>query len=196
MKTANPRLTDWLFQPQRYISGNNALWIGSSTFLLAGLFAWLFNGRYDGFLDFHLVNNVSFTTVLSDMAILLLLLLLLPGGYIFWKTGRKHRWQDVVGFLLLSRSPMMLLPWLNLGGFLQAAIPSDLTEAGALEKISTPFYSLLVLLLAAVTIAISIWHLLLLYRSMALLTQKKDVLPFVLLVIVAEWFSKILINTI
>lgn len=194
MKAAKPRLSDWLFQPQRYVTGNNALWIGGGCFLLAGLLAWLLNGRYDGFLDFHLDESPAFTTVMSDLAIVLLLLLALPGGYIFWKSGRKNRWQDVVGLLLLSRSPMLLLPLLNLGGFLRAAIPTDLTEAGAIEKLSDPFNSLLVLLLAVITIAISIWHLLLLYRSMALLTQKKDVLPFILLVVAAEWLSKILIN--
>lgn len=196
MKPPKNKVLGILFQPYLLIDGWKALGWGFGFQLVAVLFAFLLHGRYDGFLDYHFGDYIGVGQVFIDQTINIAVLLLVFGGCILIMSRGRNRWQDVVGLLLVSRAPVILLPLLNLGDYFRQLSPRLLTDKGALSQLPTPAESILLLLFSLLSLAILVWWLVMLFQVFRLLIHKSGIgytLLFIGLVVLAEYLSKSLI---
>lgn len=196
MKTAKKSLSSYLFYPHLHLDGWKAIAVGLGIQLLAAILAHFLSGRYDGLLDYHLVEEANLHNTVLDLTINLFSLLLVFGGCIGLIGRGRNRLIDVVGLVLLARAPVVVLPLLNIGDYFRQMTPRLLTEPGALNELPTPTETILLLLFALIALAILAWWLILLYRVYSLLIYKSTyayTLLFVLLVVLGEYISKSLI---
>lgn len=104
----------YLINPLDFIAGSKALLIGFGFLILGAVMAFVFNARFDGLLNLHFVEDISFVTAFMDLSInfIITTTCLFSSAYLFG--AKQTRIIDVSAAYLLSFAPLSVLPILNL----------------------------------------------------------------------------------
>lgn len=187
-----------LYNPFELYSERQLLIFGLVLTLIGSFLGYLFNGRFDGIIDFHLLESVIFLEVVLDNffnAVLLTILLFINGKII----NSKTRFVDVLNASLLARIPFYILPFFNFNNVMYDVSNRtyDIMVAGSFNAISTPDIILL-MLFSFVAICTLIWFSLLLWNGFKVATNAKgikNIILFIFTILVAEVVSKYIITT-
>ena len=187
-----------LYNPFELYSERQLLIFGLVLTLIGSFLGYLFNGRFDGIIDFHLLESVIFLEVVLDNffnAVLLTILLFINGKII----NSKTRFVDVLNASLLARIPFYILPFFNFNNVMYDVSNRtyDIMVAGSFNAISTPDIILL-MLFSFVAICTLIWFSVLLWNGFKVATNAKgikNIILFIFTILVAEVVSKYLITT-
>ncbi|HRZ31403.1 MAG TPA: hypothetical protein P5188_03755 [Flavobacterium sp.] len=187
-----------LYNPFELYSERQLLIFGLVMTLIGSFLGYSFNGRFDGIIDFHLLESVTFFEVVLDNffnAVLLTMLLFINGKLI----NSKTRFVDVLNASLLARIPFYILPFFNFNNVMYDVSNRtyDIMVAGSFNAISTPDIILL-MLFSFVAICTLIWFSVLLWNGFKVATNAKgikNIILFIFTILVAEVVSKYLITT-
>ncbi len=187
-----------LYNPFELYSERQLLIFGLVLTLIGSLLGYLFNGRFDGIVDFHLLESVTFFEVVLDNffnTVLLTMLLYITGKLI----NSKTRFVDVLNASLLARIPFYILPFFNFNNVMYDVSNRtyDIMVAGSFNAISTPDIILL-MLFSFVAICTLIWFSVLLWNGFKVATNAKgikNIILFIFTILVVEVVSKYIITT-
>ncbi|MGE4347132.1 MAG: hypothetical protein AB7D46_06935 [Flavobacteriaceae bacterium] len=189
-----------LLNPFERYSEKSLLVFGITFTLFGSAVAYLMKARFDGVFDMHLVENISFIDPFLDNILNIFTLVLL--FVLFGKSiNHKTRWIDILSVAIVARIPFYLLPLLNIGGVLEKSLEGllngmdfqDLNNPPAIE----PSDLLIILLFSGVSILCLGWFIVLFWNGFKTATNAKgikNVIFFIILLILAEVISKILIS--
>lgn len=187
-----------LYNPFELYSERQLLIFGFVMTLIGSFLGYLFNGRFDGIVDFHLLESVTFFEVVLDNffnTVLLTMLLFITGKFI----NSKTRFVDVLNASLIARIPFYILPFFNFNNVMYDVSNRtyDIMVAGSFNAISTPDIILL-MLFSFVAICTLIWFSVLLWNGFKVATNAKgikNIIVFIFTIIAAEVVSKYIITT-
>jgi len=187
-----------LYNPFELYSERQLLIFGLVMTLIGSFLGYSFNGRFDGIIDFHLLESVTFFEVVLDNffnAVLLTMLLFINGKLI----NSKTRFVDVLNASLLARIPFYILPFFNFNNVMYDVSNRtyDIMVAGSFNAISTPDMILL-MLFSFVAICTLIWFSVLLWNGFKVATNAKgikNIILFIFTILVVEVVSKYIITT-
>ena len=188
-----------LFKPFEKYSENKLLIVGTLATLAGIYLATTFNIRFDGVLDVHTVEKVSYLQALLDSLIdiiSLVLLLFLAAKY----SNPKTRFIDIITTALIARIPLYFLSFGNWNNMLYKAgetILQRLTPEAISEIPSATFWLLAVFSIGSIIVLI--WYISLLFNGFKTASNakgKKAVYIFIGALIIAEIISKIAIYSI
>jgi hypothetical protein len=185
-----------LFKPFEKYSEKTLLLVGVFFTLLGSFFGYVFNTRFDGVIDVHIVPHTLFYQALLDNLInifCLVLFLYVSTKYI----NNKTRLIDILNTALVARAPFYLLPFFNMNGVIEKA-SADVIQFAKPELIGQISSSNLLLLIVFGIIAILflVWYISLLFNGFKVASNAKGKTPIILFVIsllLAEVLSKFLI---
>lgn len=187
-----------LYNPFELYSERQLLIFGLVMTLIGSFLGYLFNGRFDGIVDFHLLESVTFLEVVLDNffnTVLLTTLLFITGKLI----NSKTRFVDVLNASILARIPFYILPFFNFNNVMYDVSNRtyDIMVAGSFNAISTPDIILL-MLFSFVAICSLIWFSVLLWNGFKVATNAKgikNIILFIFTILAAEVVSKYIITT-
>jgi len=185
-----------LFKPFEKYSEKTLLLVGIFFTLLGSFFAYVFNIRFDGVIDVHIVpTSLPHQALLDNLVNIfcLVLFLYISSKYI----NKKTRLIDIVNAALVARAPYYLLPFFNINGVIQKATDNVIQFANP-ELISQISSSNLCILIVFGIIAILflVWYISLLFNGIKVASNAKGKTPIILFIIsllFAEVLSKFLI---
>ena len=185
-----------LFKPFEKYSEKTLLLVGILFTLLGSFFAYVFNIRFDGVIDVHIVtNSLPYQALLDNLVNIfcLVLFLYISSKYI----NKKTRLIDIVNAALVARAPFYLMPFFNINGVIQKA-SDDVIQFANPELISQISSSNLCILIVFGIIAILflVWYISLLFNGIKVASNAKGKTPIILFIIsllLAEILSKFLI---
>jgi hypothetical protein len=185
-----------LFKPFEKYSEKTLLLVGIFFTLLGSFFAYVFNIRFDGVIDVHIVpTSLPYQALLDNLVNIfcLVLFLYISSKYI----NKKTRLIDIVNVALVARAPYYLLPFFNINGVIQKATNNVIQFANP-ELISQISSSNLCILIVFGIIAILflVWYISLLFNGIKVASNAKGKTPIILFIIsllFAEVLSKFLI---
>ncbi|MGK0421420.1 MAG: hypothetical protein ACJAVE_000040 [Polaribacter sp.] len=185
-----------LFKPFEKYSEKTLLLVGILFTLLGSFFAYVFNIRFDGVIDVHIVtNSLPYQALLDNLVNIfcLVLFLYISSKYI----NKKTRLIDIINTALVARAPFYLMPFFNINGVIQKA-SDDVIQFANPELISQISSSNLCILIVFGIIAILflVWYISLLFNGIKVASNAKGKTPIILFIIsllLAEILSKFLI---
>jgi hypothetical protein len=185
-----------LFKPFEKYSEKTLLLVGVFFTLLGSFFGYVFNVRFDGILDVHIVPNTLFYQALLDNLInifCLVLFLYISTTYI----NKKTRGIDILNTALVARAPIYLLPFFNINGVIEKA-SEDVIQFANPELIGQISSSnLCIIIVFGITaILFLVWYISLLFNGFKVASNAKGKTPIILFIIsllLAEVLSKFLI---
>ena len=181
-----------MINPFTRIAGWQAFSLGLVFVILMGIIGTYTNVSFDGVLDVHNFQQMTFVHSFSFLAIDLFSLVL-----VMWITGliisKSFRFVDILGTMTLAKAPLIIMA---LAGYLMKSTDSaELLKNPALFYHSAPLIIFIILALP-----ILIWNITLMYNALKISCDAKGTkltIAFILAVIVSEIVSKIIIlNTI
>lgn len=187
------------FNPFEKYTESTLFVLGLLAILGGSCLGFLFNGRFDGVIDLHFSQAVSFSQPFIDNFINSLSLfvpLLLLGRYI----NKKTRPIDIITTVLIARLPFYLLALTNIEGLMyttttKAMTSLELQNVSSNLSLATSDITIL-LLFAGCSILLLAWFAVLLYNGFKVATNTrgtKNIVLFAVAIIVAEILSKIII---
>lgn len=185
-----------LFNPF-HLSEKKLLPFGIVTLLIGAYLGFVFNSRFDGVIDLHFTEKVSFFQPLSDLLIAiatLSVILYLIGLYI----NKKTRLLDLFLAVLIAKIPFYLLPLFNIGNKMQEVsnkIVALINPKSDLQLL--PNEILLLILSSIISLLAIIWSIILLYNGFKTATNSKETkhsILFVIGLLFSEIVSKIIIH--
>lgn len=188
-----------VFNPFEKHSEITLLIFGLTLTILGSFIGYLMKARFDGIIDMHLVENISLIEPFLDNLLNTLSLFVL--FFILGKSiNKKTRWVDILSASIIARIPFYILPLFNIGGFLEK-ITERLLESIDLENLNSPpaisiSDMLAMLLFAGIGIVCLCWFIALFWNGFRVATNTKgtkNIILFVIMLIVAEVISKFLI---
>ncbi len=185
-----------LFKPFEKYSEKTLLLIGVFFTLLGSFFAYVFNIRFDGIIDVHIVPNTSSYQALLDNLInifCLVLFLYISTKYI----NKKTRLIDILNTALVARAPFYILPFFNINGVIKKA-SEDVIQFANPELISQISSSnlFIIIVFGIITILFLVWYISLLFNGFKVASNAKGkthIILFVISLLLAEVLSKFLI---
>lgn len=185
-----------LFNPFVQIAGQKALLIGLGIALLSMALSLLFQARFDGVIDLHFVETVTFQDALFDQFNVLLCVTICLFAIAKTVAKTNVRFIDILGTTSLARFPFLLLPWFNINqkmwGISEQMIRSLTTNPTSIAFESTDIAYLAISSL--VSLLAIIWYVTLLYNAYKVSTNLKGgrlVGSFIAGILIAEIVSKI-----
>lgn len=188
-----------VFNPFEKHSEITLLIFGLTLTILGSFIGYLMKARFDGIIDMHLVENISLIEPFLDNLLNTLSLFVL--FFILGKSiNKKTRWVDILSASIIARIPFYILPLFNIGGFLEK-ITERLLESIDLENLNSPpaisiSDMLTMLLFAGIGIVCLCWFIALFWNGFRVATNTKgtkNIILFVIMLIIAEVISKFLI---
>lgn len=188
-----------VFNPFEKHSEITLLIFGLTLTILGSFIGYLMKARFDGIIDMRLVENISLIEPFLDNLLNTLSLFVL--FFILGKSiNKKTRWVDILSASIIARIPFYILPLFNIGGFLEK-ITERLLESIDLENLNSPpaisiSDMLTMLLFAGIGIVCLCWFIALFWNGFRVATNTKgtkNIILFVIMLIVAEVISKFLI---
>jgi hypothetical protein len=191
-------LTQWLFNPFRFIAGFRALLLGLIIIALTSLLGSLSNTHFDGTLDVHTGAPAPLWLFIAE-GLINWLSLALPLCFFGLILSRSSvRFIDVLGTQALARWPYLLtalvmMPPSNkriIRYFMSLAMQGPVTEQLNYLDMTVFVFAMLV------TILMVVWMVALMYRAYSLccnITGTKVVITFIISLIGAEALSKLAI---
>lgn len=185
-----------LFKPFEKYSEKTLLLIGVFFTLLGSFFAYVFNIRFDGIIDVHIVPNTLYYQALLDNLInifCLVLFLYISTKYI----NKKTRLIDILNTALVARTPFYLLPFFNINDVIEKASEEVIQFAnpGLISQISSSNL-FIIIVFGLISILFLVWYISLLFNGFKVASNAKGKTPIILFVIsllLAEVLSKFLI---
>jgi hypothetical protein len=192
-----------LLNPFDRYTERQLLLVGVAAFVVGSFIAYCFDGRFDGVVDLHFMQQVAWYGPFLDNLINLVCVLVplfLLGKYI----NRKTRIIDLITAFLISRIPYFVLPLFNINGYMHRITEELMNSAreGVMNNSTVPELPLsgmemtLLLVFAGLSILAVIWSIILLYNGFKTATNAKTVghqLLFAVALIAAEVLSKMVI---
>ena len=177
-----------LINPFTRIAGWQAFGLGLVFILLMGFIGTYNNASFDGVLDIHNLQQMTFARSFSYLAIDLISLV-----GVMWITGliisKSFRFVDILGTMTLAKAPLIIMA---LAGCLM-----KLTDTTEILKDPTLFYhSAPLIIFVLLALPILIWNITLMYNALKISCDVKGsklTLAFIIALIVSEIISKILI---
>ncbi|MBA4154190.1 hypothetical protein [Flavobacterium sp.] len=187
-----------LYNPYELYSERQLLIFGLVMTLIGSFLGYLFNGRFDGIVDFHLLKSITFFEVVLDNffnTVLLTILLFITGKLI----NSKTRFVDVLNASLIARIPFYILPFFNFNNIMYDVSNRtyNIIVASRFNTIST-LDIILLMLFSFVAICTLIWFSVLLWNGFKVATNAKgikNIILFIFTILVAEVVSKYIITT-
>lgn len=182
-----------LFKPFEKFSATQLIIAGILFTAMGTWFATLFSGRFDGALDFHIINSCIRGQAIIDNLInitCLFIFLFIAGKLI----NPKTRVIDILSTTIYARLPLYLLPLLNFNGKL--GLNGDPTDLSAMQEYVMN-NMLSIILVAIVTLLFVVWYIVLLYNGYKTASNAKGpkaIWLFSGALLMAEIASKILIH--
>jgi hypothetical protein len=196
--TEKRNLTQWLFNPFRFIAGYQALLIGLAAIILTSLLGSLSNTHFDGVLDVHTPRQAPQWFFLCEGLInwISLAILLLVLGLIVSRSS--FRTIDVIGTQALARWPYLvtalaMLPEANRK--VPEYLMTKLTQSHTAILINGTDIAIFAITMF-LTILMLIWMVALMYRAYAVscnIKGPKAIVTFIVGLIGAEAISKVAI---
>jgi hypothetical protein len=195
-KAANSnRLSQWLFNPFRFIAGFKALLLGLAIILISGFVGSFGNTHFDGVLDTHIGLEAPLWLFLAE-GIINWVCMVVPLFFFGLIVSRSSfRTIDVLGTQALARWPYLITALVMLPGANQRVamyIMSKLTQTAPAAAISSTdvFVFVFAMILA---ILMLIWMVALMYRAYVVSCNIKGagaIIAFIVSLIGAEVLSK------
>ncbi len=185
-----------LFKPFEKYSEKTLLLVGIFFTLLGSFFAYVFNIRFDGVIDVHIVpTSLPYQALLDNLVNIfcLVLFLYISSKYI----NKKTRLIDIVNVALVARAPYYLLPFFNINGVIQKATNNVIQFANPklISQISSSNLCILIVF-GIIAILFLVWYISLLFNGIKVASNAKGKTPIILFIIsllFAEVLSKFLI---
>lgn len=182
-----------LFKPFERFSENQLLIVGICATLIGSYLAYLFDGRYDGALDFHLIKSKNGYEPFIDNGINIFTTFVFV--FIAAKiVNGKTRIIDAFTSVLVARIPLYLLPFTNFNLALSNDIdPTDLNAMMAYLN----EHIVAVAIISILSILAVVWFIALLwngYKTASNAKGTKAILLFISAILLAEITSKICIH--
>lgn len=191
-----------LLNPFEKHSEKNLLFFGIIMTFLGSFIAYLTKARFDGIIDMHVVDQIRFLEPLFDNLLNTLSLFLL-----FFLLGKrinsKTRWIDILSVSIISRIPFYVLPLFNIDGLL-AKITEKILNGIDFQNLSQPpvieFSDLIILLVFTMVAVLCLaWFIALFWNGFRVATNTKgmkNIIFFIVFLLLSEVLSKMLISTI
>lgn len=185
-----------LFNPFHF-SEKYLMPFGIVTLLIGAYLGFLFNSRFDGIIDLHYTEKVSFFQPLSDLLIAITtasLILYLLGLFI----NKKTRVLDLFIAVLIAKVPFYLLPLFNIDNKMYEVsnkIVALINPKSDLQML--PNEILLLILSSIISFLAIIWSIILLYNGFKTATNSKEAkhsILFIIGLLLSEIASKIIIH--
>jgi hypothetical protein len=195
-------LTQWLFNPFRYVAGVAALVTGLAAVLLSGLLGSVTTVHFDGVLDIHVGARGPVWAFLSEgvIAWACLSATLVVAGAVFHRC--RFRPIDVMGTQALARWPGLLAPLILLvrpvrEGFNRGAAALLEKATGAAPAAGASATDCLLFgLVALLMLVVVVWMVALMYRGYAVSCNARGaraIVTFIAGVVAAEVLSKVVL---
>jgi len=182
-----------LFNPFEKYDGRPILAIGLVATLIGGMLGYAFKAHFDGILDMHFADQVTFSGPFSEnvfnIAILFFVLYAI-GRYI----NNKTRPVDILGVVMLARLPLYLDTLTNINGYMYE-FGEKVMSMGADPMKIDPTEIMVPALLGLLTLPLLVLYIVLLYNGFKTATNLKTAQHkwwFAIGIIIAEILSKIL----
>ncbi|MFN8275579.1 MAG: hypothetical protein U0X58_11965 [Flavobacteriaceae bacterium] len=185
--------------PFEKTSEQKQLLVGLLTLLTGGVLGYSFNARFDGVIDLHFTEKVSYSEPFFDLLITIAITSVLLFG--LGKTiNAKTRFVDVLYPTLWAKAPYVLMTFFNIhqASYLSGNQIVEAFQNGGNYEPSTVTLALL-LIEAIVMLAALILSVIWLFNGFILATNSKGIrnnIAFILILLLAEITSKYLISTI
>ncbi len=183
----------WLFNPFVRIGGEQALAIGLSGIVVAGLVAAAGGVHFDGLIDFHPGYSVSFWVPVVEGLVNWSVISLLLALVSILVAPRTVRLVDIAGTQALARAPLLLAALACVPGPVRNGT-AELVAAAAAGRMVTPTAATLVAGLLAS--ACGIWMVWLMWKAFAVSCNQRGVRAvaiFAAAVIAGEVATKLLL---
>lgn len=197
-KTASNRsISQWLFNPFRFVAGYKALLLGLAIILLSGFIGWLGNTHFDGVLDVHLYIGTK-AALWYFLAEGIIDWLSIAIGLFFFGlivSPSTFRMVDVFGTQVLARWPylitvVVIMPEAN------RRVNTYLTARFGLTagSVTINYTDILIFAFAIIVgLIMAVWMVALMYRAYAVscnVKGAKAIVTFVVSLVGAEVLSK------
>lgn len=193
--TTNNRLSQWLFNPFKFVAGYRALLLGLAIILLSAFIGSLGNTHFDGVLDVHTGRHAPLWYFFAEGIIDWLSIAIPLFFFGLVASPSALRIIDVFGTQALARWPylitaMVMLPDANrrFGTYLTARITMAAAPA-AINYMDVFMFAFAIIL----TVLMAIWMVALMYRAYAVscnIKGAKAIGTFIVSLIGAELLSK------
>lgn len=185
-----------IFKPFEKYSEKILLVAGVISTLIGSFLAYIFNIRFDGILDMHIVSDVLFKQALLDNLINILCLILFLYGATKY-LNKKTRLIDILTTAMIARIPYYLLALLNINGIFKRAT-EEVVQFAAPELINQISFSSIsiTIVFGIIIILFLVWYISLLFNGYKVASNAKGKVPIILFsisLLLAEILSKFLI---
>jgi len=185
-----------LFNPFEDYSEKQLVFFGLLLTIAGSLLGMVFNGRFDGMLDLHFVNDSGYQPFLDN------LIAILSSTLVFFIAARfinnRTRLIDILTASLISRAPIYILTVFNANNLMNditeklmlSVTPEDIDAISTQDIMILSAFSFLGILFL-------IWFFILLWNGFKTASNAKGtrhILLFILAIVVGEVISKIIFN--
>ena len=195
---SDKRLSQWLFNPFRFIAGFKALLLGLAIILLSAFLGWLSNTHFDGVIDFHtgLQGPLWFFFAEGLINWVCVAIPLFFSGLIV--SRHSFRMIDVLGTQALARCPYLVTSLVMLPGANRRFAEYMTSKLGlGAAAVSINYMDMLIFAFAMLlSILMVIWMIALMYRAYAVSCNIKGaraIITFIIGLLSAEVLSKLVI---
>lgn len=183
-----------LLKPFERYSETRLLLVGLLAFAVGTVLSKLFNTHFDGVLDAHFSNTISWTeTILNNtINVVCLTAILFAVGKII---NHKTRLVDLLATVLIARIPFYPLVFCNVGNKAFKSGDELVQSAQHHTQVSTSAIVMLVIMVL-ITLALIVWSVSLLYNGYKTAVNGKGtkaIVFFIAAIVVAEIISKVVI---
>ncbi|SEA46269.1 hypothetical protein SAMN05216365_14317 [Porphyromonadaceae bacterium NLAE-zl-C104] len=177
-----------LFNPFTKIAGWQAFALGMLFVLLTGVIGTYAGVAFDGAIDSHITEYLSLkdSFLFLVIAVVSVVVILFIAGLII---SKRLRFVDILGTMVLARSPLILL---TIFGLFVTSVPAEEIMANPMVIMHNPG----LIIFSVISIPVMVWFIALMYNGFKVSTGAKGsklVIGFIIGLIVAEVVSKVLI---
>jgi hypothetical protein len=192
------RLSQWLFNPFRFVAGFQALLMGLAIILISGFIGSFSGTHFDGVLDVHTSAKASMWLFPAEGVINWICMVIPLFFFGLIVTRSSFRMIDVLGTQALARWPYLVVAIVMLPDANRRVIEyimskfTQTTPAAAISYIDVFVFGVAMIL----TIFMVVWMVALIYRAYVVscnVKGAKAVVTFIVGLIVAEVLSKVVI---
>ncbi|MHC4394389.1 MAG: hypothetical protein ACYS1A_01920 [Planctomycetota bacterium] len=192
------RLSQWFFNPFRFIAGFRALLLGLAIILLSAFFGWLGTTHFDGVLDFHTGLQASLWFFFAE-GLINWVSLVIPLFFFGLIVSRfSFRIVDVLGTQALARWPYLITALVMLPDANRRFAEYMMSRFGLGAAVASINYVDMLIFAFAMLLSIlmAVWMVALMYKAYAVscnIKGAKTIITFIISLLGAEVLSKFVI---
>ena len=184
----NKDIFSFMFNPFTRIAGWQAFGLGLVFVVFMGVIGTYSNVSFNGALDAHFVQHMTFSSSFTLLAIDLSSLVL-----VMWITGlilsKVFRFIDILGTMTLAKAPLLIIAF---AGYFNKTIFQNTMPANPLEM----FQSVTFLVIMIISLFSMIWSIALMYNAFKISCDVKGsrlTIAFIIALVVSEAVSQLVI---